>query len=67
MKRDGRVSPFLVFFFCSKKGEVGSQVNFWHDVWLGTISLKESFPILHQVCEDKGTFVEEMREWHIMR
>ena len=47
--------PLLSF----KVGD-GSRVCFWQDVWCGVSSLKEAFPVLFFISENRDSFVAEL-------
>ena len=47
--------PLLSF----KVGD-GSRVCFWQDVWCGVSSLKEAFPGLFFISENRDSFVAEL-------
>lgn len=41
----------------------GNRIKFWEDVWVGNLSLKESFPRLFGMTEDRGKLIEEVGAW----
>lgn len=41
----------------------GNKVRFWEDEWFGPISMKELFPRLYSVSEDKNKVIESIGEW----
>lgn len=41
----------------------GDKTKLWEDVWLGNVSLKEMFPRLYNVSENKEMVIEELGVW----
>lgn len=42
----------------------GNKIRFWEDVWFGGESLKDLFPGLYNVSEDKNKVIMSLGQWH---
>jgi len=47
----------------SKRMGNGNSIRFWEDIWLGTCSLRVSFPRLYMISEQKSLTVNQMGSW----
>lgn len=41
----------------------GNKIRFWEEVWLGNLSLRETFPRLFSMSEDRGKVIGNLGEW----
>ncbi|KAE8663132.1 putative AP2/ERF domain-containing transcription factor [Hibiscus syriacus] len=53
-------NSFALKNICLRAGN-GESVEFWHDVWLGLVPLKDRFPRLFALSNNKGGKVAEFR------
>jgi hypothetical protein len=42
----------------------GERVSFWHDRWCGEGVMKDLFPTLYHIAQDKQALVSDYLNWH---
>lgn len=60
----GKNVPSLWFSLgVARKVRSGKHVKFWHDIWVLSSILKNLFPRLYLISEDKYSYIADMGEW----